>query len=326
MKIYCIPFAFALLLLQACSPAKQLPHSRPELYDHHVHFLSPGFIDFWKKMGIPFSKADHFYSDVDSIFSLSGCGKMKLISMAYVFSSEEFGGGSKDAIDRMRTENDYLAALKSKYPDRISAYYGIDPLQANAVDEIQRCHKTLKLDGIKLHGNASQIYLTEPVHLQKVKMVFRYASDHKIPVLLHFDNSHPKFGERDVRLLADSVLHGLAFVDLQIAHFGTSGGFTQKTKNVLDAFIGLFNEKHPISTQNIKFDISAVCLDKDSDGVSKLTEAEFLELAGYVRKLGLNRIVFGTDYPLYNAREYLAILKTKLSLTDKEIAQLLADK
>lgn len=300
--------------------------SNREMNDNHVHIMSPQLISLWKSMGIPFSKTDNYYSDIDTIFNATKAQSVSLISMAYVYSSEEFGGKSENVEEKIREENDYLAFAKTKYPNKIKAYYGIDPLQEFALTEIERCHNELKLDGIKLHCNASQVYLTEPVHLGKIKSVFEYASINRIPILMHFDNSHPKFGKTDVKILADSVLAGLEYVNLQIAHFGTSGGFNHKTKDVIDAFIELFQSNHPISKHKITFDISAVCLDKDAEGVSKLTTKEFDELAEYSRKLGFDRILFGTDYPLYGSYEYLNVLIMKLKLTEDEVTVLMEDK
>lgn len=294
--------------------------------DYHVHIMSPKLIEMWKSMGIPFSRQDHYYSNIDTIISTSGANHISLISMAYVYASSEFGGSTDSITEKIRLENDYLAQVKSMFPERIKAYYGVDPLQEDALDEVQRCHKELKLDGMKLHFNASQVYLTEPKHLAKIKEVFAYASANQIPVLLHFDNGHPKFGKTDVEILADSVLSQLAFVNLQIAHFGTSGGFNEKTITVLNCFIDLFEKNHPIVKHRIVFDISGVGLDKNADGVSKLTESQFQELSDYCRKLGFERIVFGTDYPLYNSVEYLDVLKSKLKLTNKELIELLKEK
>lgn len=300
--------------------------SNREMNDNHVHIMSPQLISLWESMGIPFSKTDNYYSDIDTISNATKAQSVSLISMAYVYSSEEFGGKSENVEEKLREENDYLAFAKTKYPNKIKAYYGIDPLQEFALTEIERCHNELKLDGIKLHCNASQVYLTESVHLGKIKSVFEYASINRIPILMHFDNSHPKFGKTDVKILADSVLAGLEYVNLQIAHFGTSGGFNHKTKDVIDAFIELFQSNHPISKHKITFDISAVCLDKDAEGVSKLTTKEFDELAEYSRKLGFDRIVFGTDYPLYGSYEYLNVLIMKLKLTEDEVTVLMEDK
>ncbi|MCK6542654.1 amidohydrolase [bacterium] len=296
------------------------------IFDHHVHFLSPDLINQWKALGIPFSKKDYFYSDIDSLSSKLGTRHMKLISMAHVFTSPEFGPPTSDAYEAVKKENDYLAVLKKKHPQTINAYYGIDPLHDYAMTEIKRCHRELGLDGIKLHFNASQVYLTEPEHRKNVKAIFIYASEHTIPVLLHLDNSHRRFGALDVRLLADSILSGLNDVQLQIAHFGTSGGFNERTKVVIDTFLELFAQHHPITKQRLYFDISAVGLDKDGDGVARLNDEQFKELAAYVRKLGFDKILFGTDYPLYSASEYLNVLKNKLNMTQDEIMHLLKEK
>lgn len=323
-------FIIACILLASCAHkmdnSKTTKKGKNDLHDHHVHILSPDLIALWKSMGIPFSKADSYYSDVDTIISATKAQSITLVSMAYVYSSEEFGGNSENVAEKFRAENDYLAFAKLKHPNKIKAFYGVDPLQEFALKEIERCHIELNLDGIKLHHNASQVYLTEPSHLEKIKAVFVYASKNRIPILMHFDNSHPKFGKTDVQILSDSILAELEYVNLQIAHFGTSGGFNQKTKDVIDAFIERFQSNHPISKHKITFDISAVCLDKNTEGVTKLTTKEFDELAKYCRKLGFEKIAFGTDYPLYRSDEYLSLLVTKLKMTDVEISSLMKDK
>ncbi len=288
--------------------------------------MSRQLIALWKNISIPFTRADSYYSDIDTILNATNAQSISLISMAYVYSSEEFGGDMKNVEENIKSENNYLATAKLKYPNKVKAYYGIDPLQEFALAEIKRCHTELNLDGIKLHHNASRVYLSEAVHLRKIRAVFQYASNNQIPILMHFDNSHPKFGKSDVKILADSVLAELEYVNLQIAHFGTSGGFNKKTKEILAAFIELLQSDHPISKHTITFDISAVCLDKDADGISKLTQKDFDELAEYSRKLGFDRIVFGTDYPLYRSDEYLSLLIMKMKLTEDEVTNLLRDK
>lgn len=289
-----------------------------QVFDYHVHLMSPRMIKLFKDVGIPFSKPDADYSDWQAITRRLGTNRLNLVSMAYLYGHPEFGKVENE-LELVKAENDYLIRVKKKSPKTIKAYCGINPLKDYALEESERCRKTLKADGIKLHFNASQVYLTELEHLKKVKLIFEFAANNKLPVLLHFDNSHRKFGEPDIKLLADEILAKIKPLKLQIAHFGTSGGFSQKTKDVLDAFIKQFETNAKLKKHKILFDISAVALDKDSDGVSKLTDEQFAELAGYIRKLGLKRIVFGTDYPLYSVEEYLIILKEKVALTKSEI-------
>ncbi len=290
--------------------------------DAHVHILSPELIKIWKGLGIPFSRADEYYSDIDVILKNSGTKRIDLISMAHIFSSSDFGERENER-ELVETENSYVAAARNKHPKRGRAFCSVDPLRDYALQELERCRTTLKMDGIKLHFNASQVYLTEPEHVKKVKPVFEYGAKHKLPILLHFGNGHRKFGADDVNILVGSILNELKPVKLRIAHFGTSGGFNSRTKAVIDTFVEQFRSNPKLKKHKITFDISAVALDKDSDGVQKLSDAEFVEFGVYCRKLGLDRIVFGTDYPLYSPKEYLSILQDKLELSSGEIDLLL---
>ncbi len=292
-----------------------------QVYDHHVHLMSPRLIKYFKDVGIPFSRPDAAYSDIDTIIKKSKTNQMTLISMAYLFGHPEFGK-LENEYETVKAENDYVLKAREKSPKNIKAFCGVNPLKDYALDEVKRCRK-LKIDGIKIHSNANQLYLTEPAHLAKIKPIYKYAAENNLPILLHFDNSHPKFGEPDIKLFVDKILTDINPATFHIAHFGTSGGFNAKTKRVIDAFIKQFETNPNIKKHEIMFDISAVALDKNSEGVPKLTDEQFAELAVYARKIGFDKIVFGTDYPLYSAEEYLNILKTRVKLTDKEIEMIL---
>ena len=293
--------------------------------DAHVHILSPELIKIWKGLGIPFSRPDEYYSDIDVILKNTGTKRIDLISMAHVFSSSEFGKFENER-ELVEAENSYVAAARNKYPKKVKAYCSVDPLREYALEELERCRTRLKMDGIKLHHNANQVYLTEPEHLAKVKKVFEFGAKHKTPILLHFDNSHRRFGGPDVDLLVGSILDDLRPVKLRIAHFGTSGGFSPRTKAFLDSFTEHLRTNSKLKRHRIMFDISAVGLDKDSEGVRKLTDEEWTELGEYCRKLGFDRILFATDYPLYRPSEYLEILRKRLGLTNAEIKDLLKKK
>lgn len=319
-------FILFIFLYGCTAKTPQVGVQQGVLFDHHVHLMSPALIKSWQSMGIHFSRPDQSYANVDTILNNCGAVGLSLIAMGYVHTSAEFGAPGPEAYQKWQHENDYLAEAKLKYPGQIKAYFGVDPMHPQCMDEIVRCHQVLKMDGIKLHFNANQVYLTVPEHLQKVRPVFSYAATNELPILLHFDNSHPKFGNPDVMLLTDSILADLPFYHLQIAHFGTSGGFNERTKRVLDAML-LYFQNHPNSAdKKIVLDISAVALDKDSEGVSKLNVEEWQQLSAYCRKIGFDKIVFGSDYPLYNSPQYLNILIEKLNLNEQEIKQLLQTK
>ncbi len=321
------PYLLTLVLLLFYSCNEKAGQNRFEpsddliLNDCHVHIMSPTLIEDWKDLGIPFSRPDYTYWDIDTILKKNGAEKINLIGMAYVYGNPDFYQGNEE-YSRVMQENDFLFESANKYKDIIKPFFAIDPLKDYAIDEIRRCLEINPNVGLKLHFNSSQVYLTEPAHLEKIKLVFQVAAEHSLPILLHFDNSHPKFGKPDIELLIDEVLADVQPIELTIAHFGTSGGFNQKTRDFLDTFISLFEEGRISKAHNIKFDISAVALDKDSEGVKKLTDEEFKELKKYCDRLGYDKIIFGTDYPLYSAVEYKDLLRNRLNLSKTELKEI----
>lgn len=290
-------------------------------FDSHVHIMSPDLISYWKSLGIPFSQTDAIYANIDTIMEKNNADYVNLIGMGYVFTSHEYYEG-EDRQEKMQSENNYLFESAQKYPKRITPYFAIDPLQDFAVEEMERCYGMFSKCGVKLHFNASQVYLTEPVHLEKVTRVFKKSAEYDLPILLHFDNWHPKFGKRDLGIMMDTLLKDIPPVTLQIAHFGTSGGFNEKTKAFIDAYLELKNDDRIPEGHEIIFDISAVALDKDSEGVEALTDEGFETLKVYIDKIGIENIVFGTDYPLYTSDDYYKILKENVGLSEKELDQI----
>lgn len=318
----------ALVCLSACGSDARLQKDEtlPELlYDSHVHIMSPQLISDWKELGIPFSKSEANYSNIDTLLANSTAHQIDLVGMSYVYGNPEYYQG-EDGYKRMMAENDYLLEAAGKYSKRIRPYFAIDPLKESALTEIERCVQINPKSGLKLHFNASQVYLTEPDHLEKVKKILTKSAELGLPVLLHFDNWHPKFGAPDLELLMDSILTHIPAINLRFAHFGTSGGFNDKTKEFINAYLALKANNRVPARHKIYFDISAVALDKESEGVSKLSSNEFKELAQYTRKIGVENIVFGTDYPLYNSADYLKVLREKLQLTSTEVEQIMKPK
>jgi uncharacterized protein len=318
----------AAIILQGCArrgamtgsgKAGKLPH------DCHVHIMSPQLVNDWKQMGIQFSRPDYYYSDIDSIVRIVNTEKIDLISMAHVYTSEEFYSGN-DGPEKLSKENDFVLEVANKYPKTIRPFISIDPLKTSALEELERCHNLNNNIGLKMHFSASQVYLTVQSHLNMASQMFNWAADKGLPILLHFDNWHPKFGARDLNILVDSILANSKPLTITIAHFGTSGGFSQKTIDFIEEYVALVKE-HKIPKQHkVYLDISAVALDKDSEGVQKLKPEQFVQLKTYILNIGSKNIAFGTDYPLYTPSVYADILRHKVGLKNRFIKQILAIK
>ncbi|BFT70831.1 amidohydrolase family protein [Paenibacillus sp. P36] len=78
--------------------------------------------------------------------------------------------------------NDDLAAQIRKYPDRVTgfAHHAIE--EPNAAEELQRAVDTLGLKGYKIFGPLVEI----PFHDPRLAPVWRFLSERKLPVLIHF--------------------------------------------------------------------------------------------------------------------------------------------
>src|SRR6185436_5863978 len=89
-------------LCPSCSTPKTPPapstiagNDSVTVFDHHVHALSPALIERWKSAGVPFSKPDYAYSDIDSILRFDPADGISLVSMAYLWSTPGFSDTSE---------------------------------------------------------------------------------------------------------------------------------------------------------------------------------------------------------------------------------------
>jgi predicted TIM-barrel fold metal-dependent hydrolase len=291
------------------------------VFDHHVHVLSPALVERWKILGVPFSKPDYAYSDIDSILKFDPADGMFLVSMAYLFASPEFS----DSLERQNVarENDFVAGLARKHPDKLFAFCGVNPLREYAGAELLRCRRDLGMYGLKLHFSSSGVSLKNPVHLARVRSILDLAAGEGMGVILHFDNGTDRFDSADVGLLIDSVLVPARPMTLYLAHLGTSGGYTYLTRIILRRFTDAFREIPALAKHHIWFDISAVGLTETSDQVPPLTPEDFADLSAQLTELGLDRVVFGTDYPAFNSVAYLTALESNMTLTREELIKIL---
>jgi predicted TIM-barrel fold metal-dependent hydrolase len=61
--------------------------------------------------------------------------------------------------------------------------------------------------------------------------------------------------------------------------------------------------------------------------ITKLSETDFVELRQFIDRLGVERIAFGTDYPLFtNSKDYINVLENKLGLNKEELNIILTRK
>lgn len=288
--------------------------------DHHVHILSPQLIKDWKNLGVPFSKPDSAYSSISYILSKIKTEKVFLLSMAYLYGSQDFS--IVDEYENVKRENNYVNEQAEIFNDRCAAFFSINPLKDYAEIEVVRCIDSLNMDGIKLHLNNSGVNLRNIEHRNKLFAVLKIANDKKFPVMLHLHNGNENFGAEETDIFIDSVLTKLPGIELYIAHFGNSGGYNTKSEEVLNEFIKYFKTAEVLK-QKIYFDISAVLLTEDIENIAALNGEDINKLSKKIKEIGLKRIVLGSDYPVFSTQEYVNTLKVNLKLSEVEFDSLI---
>jgi predicted TIM-barrel fold metal-dependent hydrolase len=222
-----------------------------------------------------------------------------------------FGDPEKQVADRWagtRAENDWVIAETKKFPDRLIPFCGVNPVDDYGIAEMERCAR-LGVRGMKIHRN-SKFRTNNPAHLEKLKAFFRAANKLNMAIVMHVRD--------EPTVLIDQVLPEAPDVPIQIAHMGS--GFM---KYFADAIVA-----GKPGTKNLWFDWTQAVNVEDlwihgrPGGFKPLRPGEREEIAALMRKVGMGRILYGSDMPLnWNPapREWWRQTVLTLPLTDAEL-------
>ena len=296
--------------------------------DHHVHVLGPGLLRDWKSLGVPFSRPDAAYLSAQPV--LEGEGRVEqalLVPMAHLYGNEELRGGLKLSVEeewaRVRDENDHVAAEAARWPGRAVAFCSVDWRRTYAWDELRRCRAELASPGIKLHLASAGTDLRDAVHRRELARIMAWAEAQGLAVLLHVDPQLRGTTTADVERFITDVLGPHPRLQVTVAHLGGSGGYGPWTRSVLGVFTAWLAQERAAGRgrSGVLFDVSAVLLEKESEGVPATTAAEARALGEDLRRLGLARVVFASDYPVFSARRSAELLAARTGLTPHEVEQ-----
>jgi len=118
-----------------------------------------------------------------------------------------------------RIPNDLLAEEVAQYPGRLVGFAGVDPHKgAEAVKELERAVKELKLAGVKFICHLNELDINDP----KYYPIYEAAQALNVPVL-HHTGTHYHFGKR-IRygrpMFIDDVAVDFPGLRIVAAHFG----------------------------------------------------------------------------------------------------------
>jgi predicted TIM-barrel fold metal-dependent hydrolase len=199
-------------------------------------------------------------------------------------------------LESAKTHNDYIMETVSKYPDRFTGLGCFDPASPGAAVEAERC-----LDG-GLGGIGELAFYQSGIDgeaLEQLAPVMDMCVQHSLPVLIHTNEpvGHDYHGKTPITL---SQIYGLIkrFADSKIvlAHWG--GGLF---------FYALMKKEVKKILNNVYFDTAAS---------PYLYDPEVYQIA--IQLVGIDKIIFGSDYPLLPPGKYLSEMEQS-GLTKDEI-------
>jgi predicted TIM-barrel fold metal-dependent hydrolase len=186
--------------------------------------------------------------------------------------------------EQVETANTYLASLQARYPDRIVCFGTMHPEYHDPAGELERL-RSLGLKGLKIHPDFQNIYINEP------KMFRIYEAAGKLPLMIHMGD---KKGDFSSPWRLAQVLDKMPELTVIAAHLGGYSEWDLARKFLVG--------------RNVYFDTS-----------SSLWELPADEARQIVLDHGVDKILFGSDYPAARPAEAIAdVLKLGLSESDNE--------
>jgi uncharacterized protein len=306
------------MLAAGCATSGIGPSGRFTLVaDHHQHLFSPDIVALLgDSSGVSPLDADDLIPLLDS----AGIRRAVVLSVAYMFGSPR--RTVEDEYAKVQAENDWTAAQAARYPDRLIAFCGFNPLKDYALEELARCAGDRHFGrGIKLHFGNSDVQLDEPAHVERLRQVFRAANEHGMAIVVHLRASISRkrpYGAAQARIFLEQLLPLAADVPVQIAHLaGTGPGYDDPPADSAMAVLADAVVRGNRYARRLWFDVAGVV----DTGISPVNAAL---VARRIRQVGVERILYGSDGAVgenLRPRQSWAAFRG-LSLTDDEIARI----
>jgi len=273
-----------LLLVGVVSLGLAQPREGPRA-DHHQHLFGPAIV---ARSSTPIEAVD-----ADRLIALldeARIRKAAVLSLAYMY-----GNPNRPPVEHeyaaVKAENDWTSTQVAKYPERLVAFCSVNPLKDYALAEIARCGQDPRLRaGLKLHFGNSDVNLTDPQHAARLREVFALANRQKMAIVVHARTTISKqrpYHAGHARAFL-SLLEAAPDVPVQIAHLAGSGGYDDAGQDeAVGVFVDAIAGKDP-RVARLWFDVSGIAL-------IGTWPAPAARVAGRLRQIGLDRIVWGAD-------------------------------
>jgi predicted TIM-barrel fold metal-dependent hydrolase len=223
--------------------------------------------------------ADSLIAELDA----AGITYGVILSVAYFFASPDYIG-SRDEETSVRAENDWTSAQAARYPDRLVAFCGVNPLKPYSVQEIERCARLPRMVGVKLHFGNSRVTLLNPAHVDALRRFFAVANRLRLPIVAHIEEFQD-YGRAQAEIFLNQILPAAPDIPIQIAHMaGAAPGYR-------DASFEVFATARQSGDPRMK----NVFVDVASNVVAGSSREELELIARRLRQFGFDRVLFGSD-------------------------------
>lgn len=153
--------------------------------------------------------------------------------------------------------------------------------------ELDRC-LSKGLRGVKIHPDIQRVDIDDPRMLR----LYELLEERQMPLFLHMGDNRPQYRYSEPKKLA-KVLDLFPGLEVVAAHLGGYKAWEEA-------------ERYLYGRPRVWYDCSSA--------LWAMTPARATEL---IYRCGFDRVMFGTDYPVYNLRDYIGLFM-KLNLTEEQ--------
>lgn len=315
------------LVLACCIPAGLIAQPPVSKWtDHHVHLQDSATIQFNFRMLEALhrkpERMDSLVLDADSIIHRLDKAKFQsawILSSAYWFGSPIISVDNE--YEQVKRQNDWIIEQAARYPDRLFPFISVNPLKPYAVEEIVRAASNKSVVGLKMHFANSRVNLLDTAQLKQVQQVFTTANQQGLVILLHLRSGKKWNGNAHTQVFLEKLIPLLTNTKIVVAHLAGWGGYDDETDHAF-ARIARYNKQKGINSHHIYLEMGAVFpFDEEHKGQPvKLHAARLALLKRRIKEMGIDRILFGTDWPYVDMQDYVNTLTKELgSVTVQQI-------
>jgi predicted TIM-barrel fold metal-dependent hydrolase len=216
---------------------------------------------------------------------------------AAVAGGEDRDAATEKVLQSWHDLNSWAARAAADRPDRLKSVVGLDPvlMPAERIESEVREQLAAGASGLKV----APMFLGVPADDERMEIVWRLAVEYDVPVLSecgaldfgpHGAWGHPRYFE--------TVLRSYPALRLQLAHLGQ--GAEEQTAKVVRL------------SETVITDTALRLGGMGGD------DPDPAELADLFRLIGVDRVAFGTNYPIVDQAAYARTLRS-LPLSDEEL-------